>query len=572
MLRGMGMYFDLSISDITNIRDVEAFFNSPAKDFYFGNMTFKDGHFIQNFKSIILSTLNEIERTNRGTFGCDLFLKTGRAEMLKEMYPTICDIFNINEDKDVIRLGRFLESFRNSNAHSKLGEDDKKFYNSCSVNFKNHKYLNERIRLVTNNNLMTMGGLCFVFLCMLRQESLSNLIKKTYLFVPILLEKGEFENRGSHFVSKVSKVNLECHIRKKKGNTVIDSIIGDAEKYSTHSEDRFQIRIGGINNATFEVNGEYKNGILKIQSGSLTKIYYENDYVLEIENEDTFIEESNSLPTMAFVDYLCKKGIKKYSGKENYSKDASKLNCPKYYIDKNIDILLLPNTVSDYRILSSILGNNLTRVCLMIEDYIYTHYHVDNKNGFSSIGNALLSLNVPWELIYEIKFIRNFACHGYLMNEIIVYKDAKRVFSLDYVIDTLGKALKYFKDSNHDVYELLTTLVDKVFVKTIILMKYKLLIRITKDILMTYPDFNIDDLRVKNCFINNSYFDNEIFRPICSVNHMVKVVRIKNLHEYLAIFGSDYHYEQFLEAIKQKGLTVEREEGLENIVSTVYIQ
>ena len=79
----------------------------------------------------------------------------------------------------------------------------------------------------------------------------------------------------------------------------------------------------------------------------------------------------------------------------------SKLNHPKFYINKNINVLLLPNTVSDFTMLASIVADSLLKSLLLIEDYIYRKVIKTDMGSthLTSIGRALKIIHVPSEII-----------------------------------------------------------------------------------------------------------------------------------------------------------------------------
>ena len=77
----------------------------------------------------------------------------------------------------------------------------------------------------------------------------------------------------------------------------------------------FLVKVGARNNPPFLVSGSLKENVLTINSESLSKTYYEKDYVLKITDKEGFIELSNSLPPFVLVDYLKETKVKVFDKK-----------------------------------------------------------------------------------------------------------------------------------------------------------------------------------------------------------------------------------------------------------------
>lgn len=108
------MNFDISFTFKTEESEVIRFLNSNAKDFYLYKHHFKDKNFCSIFKGSLQTAMVDIERTIRGTFGCEMHLENIDTNLLKKMFPNATkNIFNI--DVDLLFMGKFLETLRNIN-------------------------------------------------------------------------------------------------------------------------------------------------------------------------------------------------------------------------------------------------------------------------------------------------------------------------------------------------------------------------------------------------------------------------------------------------------------------------
>lgn len=506
------------------------FLNSNARTFYSNNDDFEDIDYGVYLKVSLLTALIDLERTIRGTFNCDIFLKNGKASVLKTMFPNACKMFSINSDEDVIRLGRFLEDLRNINAHAFLCKDDFSIFKTDFSFLQYEKKMNPNI--VYYDGQVTMAGIVFIILNFLREESIATLAKSDFLIS--LISSGKYSaDDGGKFVNQISKVNLEIPIRQTRGNDIFTSIFSDCLEDVSQEGTKFSCKIGSPNYPIFKVDGEISKNIVTIKKGSITKAYYENDYKLEIENVKRFVEFSSKLPTMVFIDYLYLKGITVFSDKvardiANNFEFISKLNKPKFYVNKNIKILLLPKSISDFTLCSSIISDNLNLIFLLFENYTIKTRHYNREEKYSSINTALKILGIPNELIYEIKYLRNLVAHGYILEEHMSYKDEDRKFTTNYLISVLNKLLIFLKDSCFDTYKNLQHFISINLVNKVMSGKYKKIVDSSRNNLPSFPIYSKEEMKIKGDFVKHSYFDLTDFDIFyCDKNNKNRILRIE---------------------------------------------
>lgn len=315
-------------------------------------------------------------------------------------------------------------------------------------------------------------------------------------------------------------MDLEQPIRQKIGNDLFTSIVGEYDCFNLSTQD-IDILIGKSIYPITKISGFLKNNKLLILKGSLSRSFYSEDYELIIDYVDGFNELSNMLPPFVLVDYLHECHINYFDTDTfNKLKDnwfyISKLNYSKFYVNKNINVLLLPNTISDFTMLSSVISDSLLKIFLLIEEYIYgkTIQYNMSEPVLTSIGRALAKLSIPSNIITEIKYLRNFVAHGYLLNESLVYDNTSKQFSVDFLLDSLYKFTKYLKDNNSEIFGYVKTVLTNLFVNKVIYAKYKKAIETSMQILKTYPNYNEKELFIKNNFLNHSFIKIEKFNDL----------------------------------------------------------
>lgn len=568
------MHFELYLRNKKNDEnEIIRFLNSSAKSFYNGSNTYGDNSFEIVLKSAFLSGITDLERTIRGTFDCDLNFANVDIAMLNKMFPCAAAMFNVSNSYGLSRLSRFLTLFRNINAHALISKGDNEFFEIDYSFLQNQAVFDDRIKYYENE--ITLAGIIFLLLNFLRGESIANLCKKNFLFG--LISKGEFAmDDGYQFVTQISHVNLEMPIRQDNANTVFDAMIGNYRKNAEISEEYFDVKIGLLNYPTYKVSGSLIGNLLKINSGSLTKTYYKKDFLLQIIDEKSFIELSNQLPPFVLVDFLYQMDISVLDCsavgvvKEKY-KVISKLNRPKFYVDKNLSVLLMPSSISDFRIISSLCRDAIGTILLSVENFIYKTRKIKRDGGYSSIGTALSYLNICDKVHKMVKYLRNFVAHGYVLDEYMLYKSEKQQFTIEFII----KAFKALLDACGSIQDIRSNIlwnVKEYLINTLVGTKYKKIIEFSRSAILEYPNINMYEFSKKSGFVNNSMLD------ICDFNSLTEsgikynqVIRISmpNLTEKLYLNNVDADIELLntfctrngynINSIQDNGLVIEYE-------------
>ena len=537
--------------------DAIEFLNTKALDFYQGKIEFIDNKDKYKIRASFLKALITIERTIRGTFNCDLSLCSVDISLFKKMFSNVCDnLFTINSKEDLKFLSDILISFRNLNAHFYIDKEDK------AVLEQDFRFLeNKGIKLNSNihytkNNKITIAGIVFLLANFLRFSTIKEL-NKIESFISLII-CGDFTETleetyiTDEFITKISKINLETPIRQKGGKNIIDSIFGEYMDSVILKESSFSLIIGKEKYPTFKVTGSYNGTRFIVEKGSLTRTFYKNKYCLLIKDKEHFIELSNKLPVMGLIDFLYLSKIEEFNNivyskitEDQNFKSLLKINEPKLYSDKKIELLILKSEASDFRHTSSVLTTNIIQLFLNLEEHIYRKEGIKTYNHYSTIHDALDQIGVPSNIISEIKYLRNFCAHGYMIDDYMSYGLETKKFSLMFIVETLKILSKNLEIHNYDIYYVFSKLVCSLIINSLIGIKYSQINNETLNVLSRYPNYNQDELKKRSLYVKNSFFNINIFNNIVSPNldtHRIIKLVVEGIEEELYLYETDDSY------------------------------
>ena len=443
------------------------------------------------------------------------------------MFPhAMNETFKIEDEEDLSILSTVLTSFRNINSHAKVAERKMSFRQFDFSRLIDEPKFNQSITYFDGD--ITIAGMVYLIALFLREESLAALIKKDLIFSYVIVGSLSKDN-GERFVKEISHVNLEVPIRTKKAKTLKNAIFGEMRPFVEEDGVSFECSIGYEDLITYRVSGTVRNSSIAIKSGSLTHIAYKKDYELLILDKVGFIELSNQLPAFALVDYLYAKKISIFDKNEydNVVKmfdRIEKLNHPKYYVDKNINIILLPETISDYRLISSVIVDSLQRSCLALEDYIYFNRIEEEPKEYSIFKKAIETIGVPNDLLNDMVCLRNFASHGYIINESLIYSGGTKELTIPFIISTLEKFLRFVKSCDPQLFNYFSRIVREQIIEVVTSAKYKKIVQTSREILLTYPDYDQKTLEIKNMYVNRTILDISLFNEIAEIIDSKQVV------------------------------------------------
>lgn len=482
---------------------------------------FRDGKFknvnVVNFKKNLLYAMNVIENVFKGTFHSDLFVARTDEQKFEELFPTGFRLFNRN----IGQLAHFLDTVRNCFAHAFLSRKDLTILNYYFSTLDKETKFNDDICYTTSDGKLTVAGLIFLIFNFLREQSIQKICKDDIIFGIIACGKDE-RCDGVRFIHDISHVDLEGHpIRQIKGDDIKTALLGEY-LYALNDKNEFALSFGSPNNPIFHVSGLMDGNTVTIKGDSLTNVLYINDYVIHIEYVDGFIELANQLPELLIIDILKENGYKVFD-KECYGKLKnkwgliSKLNYPKYYEDKNIRTIFIPNEIADYRIMNSLINNAVSTICISLEKEIYKKYHVKNDD-YSIFRHALEMVIKNDDSINQIVALRNFAIHGVPWGEYRTAYQKVYCHSVDFVFKTIKLLLDELQKNDADMFTLTANSVSDKLIKKICGFRYAQANKESITFLNDYENYRSNDAMAKALlYVNHSMFDTNVLDDINSL-------------------------------------------------------
>ena len=476
-------------------------------------------------KSDLLYFIEEFERVIEASFNSSLHLENVDIELFKKMYPNFSNnMFSIKDKKDVEMIGEMFGIFRRLNAHAIPSISDVKYLKNFDVKkcrLQTQKVFNENIKYVADDGKLSLAGLVFIILNLGREQSIESLVKKNSIISFISNRKKEID--GKIFVNEISHVNLTNPIREDNKDSIESSILGDMiHKFVLNPNNVYSYELlRGNEIYQCKIDVAITENHIFVKGGSLTNVYYENDYDLEIVDKDHFIELANLFPPFTFVDLLYKLDIHTFDNKkyeyiieEKNWERFSKLRFPKFYIDKNIDILLADEKHADIRINSNVCNGAMTAIFLRLEKSLIKYNHVNIGDfDYSKVNKLLEMVGCTKELCEKTRLIRNLISHCAIIGEYCVSTSGAYQFTFDNIIEYLIELLDFFKRSEQtEIYETLRKDVSNLFIGQIISIRTKLFSREVVKMLGSYPTIeNLADLKIKRKFYDNTSYSVETF-------------------------------------------------------------
>lgn len=505
--------------------DLVVFYNSSAEEFYRGAFVVIDGNdFSNKFKSDLLYFMVEFERVIKATFHSDIDLQNIELKKFKQMFPNLCNgIFEINNNDDVRMLGKILKVFRNINAHSLSSMSDYTIFKKDYSGLKTQPALIKYIKYLTDNGELTVAGMVFIIMNLGRSQSIKSLTSKDEKFG--LLSKGFYtKDDGIDFVNNISHVDWEIKIRDDNKKAIPSAIFGDFLKKATSKQrGYYELQLGSDDNFDVSLGVKIQNNTIVVGAHSLTNVFYPQEYSLKIIDKKHFIELANQFPMFVFVDLLYKLNIKQFDKKayeglmqEKNWQFYSKLMYPKFYSDKNIDILFADKKVADLRLNSSVCNGALLAIFMKLEKLIIKNYNIDLRTiSYSRIGELLKKIGAPESLTFRIQTLRNLVSHGYILGEYAINQGLFIKHDLPSVINQLCDLLDYFESNNKTIHRCLCNDVSLLFINQLLSVKTKLYSSESIKFIDEYPhSTNIDELKKKALFYDNSSYSVDIFEKL----------------------------------------------------------
>ena len=528
----MVVKYNLGYKKENDIGAVLRLLNASAYDFYTGRCEFDDPDYVMSIKSVILRMMNAIERTINGVFNCDLnYPNAIRIEKLKEIFPVGCEVFHISSQKDVRTFCMVMTSVRNINAHAFISSEDERFLKSQFKSLDRIEKLCLKTRYNTDDRI-TLAGMIALILLFLREPAIKQASRLTNL-VSMVAGGGPRKCDGSAYVNTVSHTNFELPIREKAGKTLYDAVLGEHKDLVKGDTLSFGYSDAPSYNVHFKFDGNH----ITVFENSITKVYYPKDYTIRVVDEEGFVEIANQFPPFVFVDLLYKLDISVF-GKAEYKKIKNniefytKLNYPKFYCDKNIDILVMSSDIADYRVVSGSIADAVNAICLRLENNIASKYGVDiSKKEYSSFHELLKVTDITPSRRNELSLLRNASMHGLILGEACFYDDLVYVYDFKSAISTLKHILIDLKNAQSVLFEQFQEDVYVNVVNKLVGLRYNVAVDYTKNYLEGNEVEDPNSERVKNVFIfpEASSYDITMLKKLY-VNRDVEPLVIKYIY------------------------------------------
>ena len=419
-----------------------------------------------NFKALLGAYLSNLERLFKGVFGQELHLEGTKEqyELFKKVFPILgAAMENSFGLKGFSGFCGKIAAIRSTCLHafSDISDLTETIDPDFIRNIPNWNYFD--LPYVVEGHKLTLAGLLAILLCLGNKEMVSHMMASGIapLIRRIPLWNNYWSSRGKDYTLAMEEHlgnDLDHEIRMVRGKDVFSSIwgeyafriVGQPEDFQYYSSPKGKTSL-------YRVRGSWNGKQLRIQKGSNYHVYFPNDYVLEIADEDYFIECANQVPPFLFVAYLYRRGVTRFD-QDSLSEDDKrlfpKLNNAKFYVDKNIHIILLGKEVSDQRAVYQAAAPQAIYAILNLE-WNLTKGHCDDirkLSKYSTIKESLIAVGVEQTLVEDALFLRNFFAHGCIFGDYVGMTETsfRRIELLD-CIDVFKRLVEALRNADPQV-------------------------------------------------------------------------------------------------------------------------
>lgn len=469
--------------DLTNL-------NRPISEVFTNHP--RDWEELIRLKALIGAYLSNLERVFRGVFGQELQL-----EGTKEQYDLFRKVFPIvgNAMEKSFGLSGFsgfcgkLGAFRSICAHafSKASQQTEFIDIGFIRNIPNWNWRNYRYNI---GNQLTLCGMLAILICMGNKEMVSGLASSgiSPLVNRIGLWSTFYQSRGKAYGTAMEENlgnDLETEIRSVPGHDLFTAIWGeyafrvegDPSRFSYHSTK-------GDRHSIYHVLGSITDGpVAHIHIGkhSVYHVYFSEDYELDVLDQNFFIECANQVPPFLFLAYLYCHGIHRFDRQSLSSDDLMlfvKLNRAKFYVDKNISVILLGKVVSDQRMIHQAAAPQALSAILNLEWNLRISHReeIERFGVYSTIKESLLLAGVDKDLVREALALRNFFVHGSIFGDYVgLTENSYRKMDLSDCLIILKNLVLALRENDIEASEHLRQDVFRYLAKVLMDTKYKFL-------------------------------------------------------------------------------------------------
>lgn len=506
--------------------------NTDIKTFYSYETDFIEVNKVIEFKAMFMTFMNQLERMFNGVFGKAFRLDNENdVQLFKELFPIVFEAATKKEGKQGLdKLCLILSTFRNINAHA---------YCQCDYSTElDAKYIlkqlpnkNPEVIYWNEDGIPTLAGM-ITLLFFLSNDKCAAVFIKSDIWSGFIEKLNYFDDNYEpnmfNFptrIMEVNKVNDEINIRRSKNKeSLIGSIFGEFAVDVKESNGIYYYQNGNeFEDSSFHVDfliaDDGQKQHLTIKRNSNYHSYFSDDYSLEIVDVDDFMEWCNKVPPFMFVVFLYRAKISTYtkdSLTEKLKEYVLKLNKPKFYVDKNIDTLLLSDKISDIRMGGQLISIGINYCLYMFELMIFKRQSLE-IDKYSTFRQSLERIRMPSSTINKMVAIRNFFSHYYLLGDTHVVGSSSAKIDIEFIIN----AFKEFIDklNEYDPYKARNVSNDFFYrvVCNMLLFKYSDMMKKCNRFLENPDSKSFEAISKTNGRIKNSFITNRVEELIKSI-------------------------------------------------------
>lgn len=482
---------------------------------------------VLDLKANFCGYFKQIFMVLHGLFSRDYSGLKEEKKLFEEAFPYLSKLAKETIGNDYIPvLIAFLNKTRDKFTHgiSKLNFDD-----ACIIKLVSKiKNYNSEIQYVKSDKITYAGF--FAFLCCLSNDKMityflkSSRVNQNAHFKIKLVNKDflVIEDYASGIAENVGMCD-EILIRKPSGSAeVVNATFGKfMDAIALDKNNNFSYESGNRDDVCdFSISGSYKKNIFTVNKNSIFLDYFENDYKLQINDEEKFVKLSEQVPPFYLIAHLKKMGVKVFDSNTLSDKDIEfilKYNKPKYYVDKNINTIFYPKNQADVRAVGQITSSTLLYIFINFEESVYRYFKLNLNNGYSKFLNALKYIKISNELAMSLVAIRNFIAHQYIIGDYICAFDKFYKINMKFIIEKLSEFLAELKIKDEHLHNLVAGDIAHRLVTQLLYFKYADIIKASTDFLRhTFDLTKVKNLQLKEVRQGSSIITTEIENILCS--------------------------------------------------------
>lgn len=452
------------------------FLNAPISQIYYSKKHFVNGKDLSYLKGMLAANLVQIERGFRYVYFSDISLESEKIDqrLFREQFPFLYErfanncysIYNADGSQKIVDGITYytwmLERFRNINLHAIISTP---LCNTMRIDesfIQTFPRIADSIYYVKDGELTIAGMLIMVLAVLSQRDSKSFFCNFANIWGKALwgnmgsADINERRNTLEQALADTFRNNYEVNIRENNNDgNLLESIFGliypDVQiTMINQNTRRFSLDLSErVKAPRFCVSGQIEmttdKCIMTVDKGSNIGKYFDKDYVLKIYDVKTFSDICKSAPPFLGVAYLYHNNITELKDISDVDMERlSKLNKPKFYVNKNLTILCCGANFSDMREINKSASEGVQKAFLNIEEKFVFELGIPVYNTYSKLSAVLNKLNTPFELVSRLIVLRNFAAHYGMLNDYYFYNCEMGYFlDLPFVFSTFYDFIAY---------------------------------------------------------------------------------------------------------------------------------